>query len=132
MPYERPGEGFYATATKACSHGQLVVEDNVVGVAIKQKANAWDAPLAGRDDIAIGEAFHIRTKGIKQIDFVTGAVKGSPVYINATNNAVTLTDPGAGNGRRAGRVVEIQGQRGTPTGKMRVDLDLKDSIAAPA
>ena len=126
MPVERPGAGHYTTATKVVAHGAPCVEDGqIVGVAIKQKAAGWSAGLAAQSSIAIGEPFHIRTKGIKQVPFVTGAVTGSSVYINVTNNALTLTDPGAGNGRRYGRVVEIQGQRGCPTGFMRVDLDQK-------
>jgi hypothetical protein len=125
MPYERPGQGYYATATKALTHGDPCTEDGVVGVAIKQKAPAWDAGLADQDAIAIGEAFHIRTKGIHQVAFVTGAAKGDPIYIVAADN--TLTETASGN-IKFGRVVEIEGQRGTPTGFMRVDLDLKDGF----
>jgi hypothetical protein len=128
MPYERPGAGHYTTATKAVTHGQLTVEDNIVGVAIKQKAAGWAAGLAAQNAIGIGESFHIRTQGIRQVAFVASAVKGSTVWIHVTTNAVTLTDPGSGNGRKVGRVREIQGQRGCPTGFMRVDLDDKDSF----
>lgn len=130
MPYERPGEGYYAVATKVVKHGAPVVEDGITGVAIKQKAVKWDAGLAAQDEVGIGESFHIRTKGIKQVPFVSGAVKGSPVYITIATNALTITPGGAGVSENYGVVVEIQGQRGTPTGKMRVDLDLKHTIPA--
>jgi hypothetical protein len=125
MPYERPGEGHYATATKVVNHGAPVVEDGIVGIAIKQKAAKWDAGLASQAQIGIGEPFHIRTKGVRQVPFVATAVKGTPVYIVAATNALTLT--AAGN-VKFGRVLEVQGQRGTPTGFMRVDLDAKDSF----
>jgi hypothetical protein len=124
MPYERPGAGYYATATKVVNHSAPVTEDGVVGVAVKQKAPKWDAGSATQAQIAIGESFHIRTKGIKQVPFVAGATKGVPVYIVAASNALTLT--AAGN-LKYGRVVSLPGERGTPSGYMRVDLDAKDS-----
>lgn len=129
MPVERPGAGYYAVATKVVNHNAPVTEDGVVGVAVKQKAVAWDAGLAGRQQIAIGESFHIRTKGIRQVPFVSGAVKGSMVWIVKASNALVLAAPGAGLGYKYGQVMEVQGQRGTPTGFMRVDLDLKDQAA---
>ncbi len=128
MTYERPGQGHYSAATKITNHGAPCVEDSIVGVAIKQKASKWDAGLVGRNQVAIGEQFHIRTKGIRQVPFVTGAVKGSAIYIVTATNALTLTAQTAPTGYKYGKVVEVQGQRGTPSGFMRVDLDQKDSI----
>ena len=129
MPYERPGEGYYAIATKVTPHGAACVEDGIVGVAIKQKAASWQANLAAQNSIAIGEAFHIRTKGVRQIAFVASCVKGDMLWIVKASNVVQRTATGAGLGYKLGLVVEIQGQRGTPTGFMRVDLDLKDQGA---
>lgn len=128
MPYERPGQGHYTTATKATTHNALVVEDAVVGIAVKQKSVSWQAGLSAQNQIAIGEAFHIRTKGVRQVPFVAGCVKGTPLYIVTATNAATTTAQTAPTGYKVGRVVEVQGQRGTPTGQMRVDLDLKDSF----
>jgi hypothetical protein len=128
MPYERPGQGHYTTATKATTHGALVVEDSVVGIAIKQKAVSWQAGLAAQNQIGIGEAFHIRTKGVRQVPFLAGSVKGTSLYIITATNVLTASAQTAPTGYKVGKVVEVQGQRGTPTGFMRVDLDLKDSF----
>jgi hypothetical protein len=129
MPYERPGQGYYAVATKVTNHGAACVEDGVVGVAIKQKASSWQAAQAAQNQIGIGEAFHIRTKGIRQVATVGGATKGAMVWIVKATNALQLTATGASAGYKFGVVVELAGQRGTPTGYMRVDLDLKDQTA---
>lgn len=130
--YNRPGTRYYTTATKAVLHKGAVVEDNIVGVAQKTKQPLSSQGIGGSPDpqvnIPIGETFTIVCAGIVKVPFVATSVKGSTVWINITNNALTLTDPGAGNGRKFGRVVEIQGQRGTETGFMRVNLDAKDSF----
>lgn len=128
MPYNRPGSRYYTTATVAHNHGDACHEDNVVGVAQKQKTPSSTAALSTYQQIGIGESFVIVCKGIVKVANVTSAVKGSTVWIHATTQALTLTDPGGGNGRKFGRVVEIAGQRGVESGKMRVDLDMKDSF----
>jgi hypothetical protein len=131
-PYERPGRRHYATAIRALSHGAPCVVDEFVGVASKQKQPLSSAGLGGTPNpqinIPIGEQFVIVEAGIVLVPYVATAAKGSTVWINVTNDALTLTDPGAGNGRKFGRVEEIQGQRNTPTGFMRVNLDRKDSF----
>lgn len=129
MPYNRPGARYYVNASSILRlHGDACVEDNVVGVANKQKQPLVTAGLTAYNQIQVGEPFAIINKGIVKVPTVGGAVKGSTVWINVTNQVLTLTDPGAGNGRKFGRVVEIAGQRGTQTGFMRVDLDAKDSF----
>jgi Uncharacterized conserved protein (DUF2190) len=129
MPYSRPGYMFYATATKAVDHGKPCVENGVAGVAVKQKAVSSAAGLGGSPDpqknIAIGEKFAIISKGVVQIDNTGSFVVGNPIYIIAATNLLTATS--AGN-VKFGMCVEIAGQRGTPTGKMRVDLDKKDTF----
>lgn len=133
MPYSRPGYMKYVTATKAVLHGALATESQFVGVAVKQKApSAGAGSGTPQKQIEIGEAFALISKGEVQVAAVGGIVKGDPVYINATNNAVTEADPGAGNGRKVGRCTAVAGERGTPTGFMRVDLDAKDTLAQPA
>lgn len=129
MPYNRPGSRYYVNAaTRQRNHNAVCVEDNVVGVAQKQKSVAGDQGLANQAVILAAEPFVIVCKGIVKVPFVAASVKGSTVWINVTNDALTLADPGGGNGRKFGRVVEIAGQRNTQTGFMRVDLDLKDSF----
>ena len=140
--YERPGRGVYVTATKAVKHGAPAVENNLSGAAVKQRAKSWssgyDATTYAR--IEVGEAFHIRTKGIHQFDIGTGtpgvllaaAAKGAAVWIKAADNTLLLaadSDPGD---LPFGRVVElVADNRGVPTGKIRIDLDQRD-FATPA
>lgn len=128
MPKNRPGRMFYTTATKVVLHGKPAVEENMAGVAVKQKEPSITSGLAGRDSIAIAEDFALIVKGVVEVDEVAAAIPGSTVWINNTNNVLTLTDPGTGNGRQFGRVVEIEGERGIPTNRMAVDLDAKDSF----
>lgn len=135
----------YATATAARQHGDICAEDNVVGVAVKQKAVPAGAAAgaATQQAIASGEPFAIISKGVVQIYNTTNgrsggtalsAVKGSPVYVTvaagATPTAPTLAlaGPATATLLKVGRVVEVAGQRGTPTGMMRVDLDKKDGL----
>lgn len=123
MPYSRPGYMYYATAATTHLHGVPVVYDGVPGVAVKQKAPASGAGSGTpQKEIANGEQFAIITKGIVQVTNAITAIKGSPIFITAAH-ALTLT--GTAN-VKFGKCVEIAGQRGTPTGMMRVDLDKKD------
>lgn len=132
MPKQSTSPVFYATATKATQHGAPVIEQNVPGIAVKTAVPAWDAAVASLKSIAVGEAFTILCKGEVQVPSIAAAVRGDAVYINTTNNALTIASPAAGLGARFGRVVELAGQRGTPTGTMKVDTDLKDTLPAPA
>lgn len=127
MPYKRPGEGHYATNTtgSAITNGKPVAVDNYVGIAVKQKIANWDAGLAAQNLIATNEDFFIITKGIVQVDEVAGFAKGDAVYIIAATGV--LTETASGN-VKFGRVEEIEGQRGTPTNKVRINLDAKDSF----
>jgi len=125
MPYNRPGRGVSVTNTSTSatiSHGQAAQEAGFVGVAVKQRATGWDSTVALQDDILDDEEYFLITKGIVQVDEVSGFAKGDPVYIVAATNALTETSSG---NISFGRVVEIEGQRGTPTNKVRIDLDLK-------
>ena len=77
--------------------------------------------------IGIGEPFALITKGVVQIPTPAGAVKGTNVTITTAGNVVATTAPGAGV-LKFGKVVEVAGERGTPTGMVRVDLDKKDTF----
>lgn len=124
MPvYSRPGRRHYATATKQVNHGEATIEDGFCGTAIKQRAPLPTDALAGRKTIGVGEAFCINTRGIVQVPFVAGVVPGDMLHITLTNNVLTETQS-AGT-RRYGRCTEVAGQRGTPTGFMRINLDDK-------
>lgn len=128
MPYSRPGKDFYFTATKAVQHGAPVTEAGITGVAIKQKAAPFGTGPASNvalSRVEIGEDFAILVKGVVQVPFVSTSVKGDPIYIIAASN--TLTKTASGN-VKFGVVVEVQSQRGTPSGLMRVDLDLKSTF----
>jgi hypothetical protein len=131
MPYERPGERHYATATKAVAHGLPVVEGGVVGVAIKQIAPPAGTGLTDplNTTIQIGEKFVIDVKGIVEVPNtgpgMAAAVKGTPVYIVAADNTLTTTGPAGG---KFGRVTELPGERKTPTGYCRVNMDMRDSF----
>lgn len=128
MPYNRPGKLYYTTATKAVAHGDAVIENGISGVAVKQKVAPFGtgpATNAALYTVQIGEDFGIIDKGIVQVAAVSTPAKGDAIYITASSNALTKT---ASGNVKYGVVVEIAGQRGTPTGKMRVDLDLKATL----
>jgi hypothetical protein len=127
MPYNRPGRGVYVTNNGTTRvNGDPVALNNIVGVCIKQKAPTIPNLPVDAKTIQAGEDFFIVAKGIVQVPAVGGVAKGDAIYITSATSAL-------GNASGAGivpygRVVELAGSRGTPTGKMRVDLDLKDSI----
>lgn len=129
MTYVRPGAGTHLINSTGgvLAHNQPVVIGGIVGIAVKQKATAWSAGLAPANQIATSEKFWCITKGIVQVDVASlvTPVKGDPVYITAAN---ALTKTSAGN-TKFGRIVELVGDgRTVPTGKCRIDLDMKDSF----
>lgn len=138
MPYERPGAGVYATATKTTPHNTACTELGIVGVAVKQDAESWTAGYVAVKTIAIGKRFHIRTKGEKQVETVrtvapiydiSAAVLGQAVYIVPTDNTLSLTGPVGAGKLPFGRVTGLPGDpQGCPTGRIRIDLDQKDTI----
>lgn len=119
--YERPGHRKYATAATTHIHGAPVLYEGVGGIALKQKTVSSGAGSgAVQTQIANGEQFVMIVKGRVEVPTLGGAVRGTPVYITAAH-ALTATSTG---NTKFGLVVELAGQRGTSTGKMRVDLDL--------
>lgn len=127
MPYSRPGAGVYVTngSGGTIKHGQPFTRDGFAGVAVKQKANSWKDGISTQALIADGEKFFLITKGIVQVPTVSGFAVGDDVWIIAAENKLTETE---GSNVRFGRVVEVAGERGTPTGMVRIDLDLKDGF----
>lgn len=129
MPESRPGKGHYATATKAVLHGLPCIEDGFCGVAVKQIAAPAGTGLGATaiTQVGIGEKFFIITKGTVYVDNLISATKGAPIYIVSATNLLTLTSNSGAN-PKFGRVEALAGERGVGTGKMRVDLDAKDSF----
>jgi hypothetical protein len=129
MPYNRPGPGVYVTnGATALTHGQACNHaSGFVGVAVKQKARQWQDAYSVQATIDANEPFFLITKGVVQVSNadagIAAATKGTPIYINATNNLVTAT-----GSPKFGRVAEIGGANGVPANRVRIDLDSKDSF----
>ena len=137
MPYVRPGAGVHTTNTTgaAINNGQpcRIGSPGIVGVAVKQLAGHWydgvtspgsSLPLT-ISGTPVQEAFFLITKGVQQVPAYTPTpAQGDAVYITATH---VLTTTASGN-TKFGRTLEAAGTRGTPTGKVRIDLDGKDSF----
>lgn len=130
MPYSIDYKrGVYVTngSGGAITHGAPRKEGNFVGIAVKQKAASWSAGLAAQSEIADGEKYFLITKGEVQVANVSGFAKGDPVYITS---AGVLTETAASN-TPFGRVTETTSDnRGVPSGKVRIDLDVKTAVAA--
>lgn len=109
------------------NHGAPVKEGNFVGLAIKQKARAWSAGFVSPLTIANGEKYFIQTVGVVEVPTVSGFAQGDAIYIT---DAGVLTETNTGN-TPFGRVVEtVSDNRGVPTGKVRIDLDIKNAVTA--
>ena len=126
MPYSAAGEIFYTTNGESgtLTNGQPVINEKVAGVAIKQGAPSLAEGISTHYTIAKNEDFAILCKGVVQVDEVSGAEHGDPIYITSENK-LTKTE---GENALFGVCVEIEGERGTPKDKMRVDLDKKDQV----
>jgi hypothetical protein len=134
MPYQRPGPSVYVTNDTAgtIAHGSPVQEDDFVGIAVKQKAVGWAEGLAAQAVIQPGEDYLILHKGVVQVDTVSGFAKGDDVYIAAasvTDGVTTYALSETDGAQPFGKVIEtVADGRGVPTGKVRIDLDAKDSV----
>lgn len=132
MPEIRPGSVHYVTAaTKAVLHGAPAIEDGYPGIAIKQVAAPAGTGLGDTKitTVQVGEAFIIQHKGqvlVNNSKQEGGTfAKGDVVYIRTADNLITATSTG---NSKFGRVEAIATERGIPTGKMRVDLDSRDTF----
>lgn len=100
MPYAGPGKVHDVIATKACVHGQIVVEEKRVGRAFKntQLGAFVDPTLAAATAIPIGETMSIITGGrmeAPRTGALAAAVAGDTVFIKASDNSLALTNTGA-------------------------------------
>jgi hypothetical protein len=103
MPYEGPGRRHDAVATKDCVHGQIVVENNVVGTAFKNEqlsrwVNPADVDTNGRlltqlIDASANEDFTIMVGGIHEAPR-TGTLNavdvGGKVWIDPADNSLEV------------------------------------------
>lgn len=128
MPEIRPGRAHYFTADKVVAHGAPVHFGGYVGVIIKKIAAPGGTGLGSSliNNVQIGEATHMEIEGrvlVSNVDAAGGtfATKGAAVNIVVATNLLTSAAVGAGI-VAYGRVSEIAGERGVPTGKCRIDL----------
>lgn len=136
MPYSRPGREVYVTNESGgvILHGAPVLEASQVGVAVKQKATHWSDGLVAQNQIADEEQYLLISTGIVMVDTtissgtaLASSADGDPVWIT-TANVLAVTNAGSGT-LKFGRIVEIVGDgRGVPTGRVRINLDQKDSF----
>jgi predicted RecA/RadA family phage recombinase len=101
-----------------------------VGVAVKQLARTWSDAFAVQATIDAGEPYFLITKGVVQVPNtgISANVKGDAIYMTNATSVLTPTGPGSGTVSKVGRIVEVAGSRGTPAGRVRIDLDTKDSF----
>jgi hypothetical protein len=126
MAYSTKGKMHYVLKgieSQTLQHLQPVRVDTEVGIAIKQKAYVATEGIAALSTIAKKEGFVILVKGVTQVPVgeIATPAKGDLVYITAENK-LTKT---VGSNFAFGKIVELAGERGTPTGFLRIDLDQK-------
>lgn len=130
MPEWRPGNIVPIwSATSAVQHGAPCVEGGVPGVAVKSAVAPAGTGLGATEitQIGVGERFNLIVKGKVYVDNPAAAFSRlDPVYIDSADNTL-VTAAGAGI-VKFGVCIEIAGDRGVGTGKMRVDLDLKSTF----
>lgn len=133
MSYERPGRVVDLVANAILVHGVPHYQSSMAGIPIKQDNPKTLDSLVARTQIASGVKYALRHRGVCEVDVasISGAVLGSPVYIVKTTDALTLTAGSTGLNLPFGRVVALAGTYGVPTGKVRINMDLKDTITVP-
>lgn len=99
MPYNDETTGIYVANSSGDPylHGDLVKEDNVIGVATKQEGTGFDTTIAAQSAIADGEEFFLIKRGRVAID--ANFSKGDKLYLNgavltsdsATDEVQTVT-----------------------------------------
>lgn len=131
MPYNRPGPGVYLRngTSLTIRHGTAATQAGFVGVAVKQRARSWRDGFDVQAIIDRSEPYYLITKGVVQVSSanITSPAKGDGVYIIAADNRLTKT---ATSNVPFGTIVEVAGERGTPTGFVRIDLDDKPAAAS--
>jgi predicted RecA/RadA family phage recombinase len=125
MPYETDAKAVRVTAGVDVRHGAAAADDGWVGFAVKTAIPSADGLRASRDLIVAGEAYNLRTKGIHEVSNATlpAIAKGALVYIDPDDNVIAAAQ--AGNNVVLGKVTHLPGEQGTPTNRVRVDLEQK-------
>jgi hypothetical protein len=127
MPDFRHDPGVYVTnGGVAIEHGRPHrFNANLRGIALKQRQPAWDSALTAQGTILATEPFYLKDKGECRVVLathpgITDTSKGAPVFIIPATHLLTTT---ASGNERFGAVVEASGERGLPTGHIRIDMD---------
>lgn len=126
MPYNaEPGEVAYVTAGVAVRHGAPAADDGFCGTAVKTATPSAETVRADRNLIAAGEGYTLLIDGVIEVPAasVPGIAKGALVFIDPDDNVVSAAQ--AGNNVVLGKVASLPGERGTPSDKVRVNLELK-------
>jgi hypothetical protein len=128
--YERPGRGVDLTANAVLTHNVPHYQGGIAGVPIKQDNPKTLDSLASRTQIQSGVKYFLRTKGVCEVDATSlaGATVGAAGLHQQDHGRAP--DGHGGRGVPLGRVIALAGQFGTPTGKLRVNMDLKDNVAS--
>lgn len=84
MPYSDETHGFYTDNSSGGDYlnGDLVKEDNIVGVAVKQQGTGFDSVVADQDVIADGEEFFLIKRGRVAVD--ANFSVGDRLYLNGS------------------------------------------------
>lgn len=125
MPYETAGMVIEVVAGVDVRHGAAAADNGWVGIAVKTATPTQISLRSTRDLIVAGEAYNLRLKGIHEVDNTNlpGIAKGALVYIDPDDNVIAAAQ--AGNNVVLGKVSHLPGEQGTPTNRVRVDLDFK-------
>lgn len=129
MPYEGPGKRTAVTATKACNHGDPVVEQNIPGVAAKSAQVAPMVPSVANaaiaQQIAIGEQFVLMSSGLHEVvtsKLPAGYAVGTQLWIATADNS--LQSAAAAGRVKFGVIVDIDATHG----RAHVNLNLRDTF----
>ena len=130
MSYTRPGRGLDLVANAQLTHDLPHYQTGNAGVPIKQDNPKTLDSLASRTQIQSGVKYFLRTKGVTEQATalhagLSGATVGAPVYINKTTDALSIT-ASAGVNVPFGRVHQLAGNFGVPTGRIQINMDLRD------
>lgn len=132
MSYTRPGRGMDLVANALLTHDVAHYQAGAAGVPVKQDNPKTLDSLASRSQIQSGVKYFLRVKGVTEQSTtlnagLSGATVGAPVYINKTTDALSITPDTAGHTNVPfGRVHQLAGAFGVPTGKIQINMDLRD------
>lgn len=128
MSYERPGRGLDLIANALLTHDTPHYQAGASGVVIKQDNPKTLDSLTARAQVASGVKYFLRTRGVTEQATqagLSGATVGAPVYITKATDALSVT-PSAGANVPFGRVHQIAGAFGVPTGRIQINMSLRD------